>query len=432
MSNRISGAPPRPRMREVLALVLVVAAGARISAQNPALYAPSTSTTSLDPRWAPWLGCWQADVAALRSDPATVSVTCVVPLAGTSGVQQISITRGAVVSRRRFVADGRPNSFEENGCRGTRTVEWALKSRRVYMHSNYTCNVGLVGTSTAVLSLTSNGDWLAVERVRAGQGSIEHVDHWYDAGIPAGLPDDIVSALNANRLAISTARATAALALGVDDVLDALRYVEPGTVQSWIVASGQRFSLSGAEIATLTQANVPRAVLQAMVAWTPQPGAQVAGYDPDAYLNSTVGMNYAGPPPQVIVIQPSVQQPVVIQDQYQQEPMSPTYCTAVACYPTNQNTAYNNYPVDCTQYGCGAWNQCAQLGCNGFNQCSQFGCNGFNPYYPFVSAPIVTGNFGSPFFFPRVRRPFGVQPIRPIGRFPTRPFGRGPVVVGHR
>ena len=294
------------------------------------------------------------------------------------------------------------------------------------MRSNYTCNVGLVGTSTAVLSLTSNGDWLAVERVRAGQGSIEHVDHWYDAGIPTSVPADIVNALNANRLAISTARATAALALGVDDVIDALHFVEPGTVQSWIVASGQRFSLSGAEIATLTQANVPRGVLQAMVAWTPQPGAQVAGYDPNAYLNSTVGMNYAGPPPQVIVIQPSVQQPVVYQDQYQQEPSSPTYCTAVACYPTNQNTGYNNYPTDydqCTQYGCGVWNQCAQLG-----------CNGFNPYYPFVSAPIVTGNFVTP-FFPRTfrRGPFGVQPIRPIGRFPARPISRGgPVVVGHR
>src|SRR5215469_4936970 len=173
MSNRKPGAPPRPRMREVLALVLVVAAGARISAQNPAQYAPSTSTTTLDPRWAPWLGCWLADVNALRSDPASVSVTCVVPLTGTSGVQQISITRGAIVSRRRFVADGHPISFDENGCSGTRTVEWAVKSRRVFMRSSYKCNVGLVGTSSAILSLTSNGDWLAVENVRAGQGSIE-------------------------------------------------------------------------------------------------------------------------------------------------------------------------------------------------------------------------------------------------------------------
>lgn len=413
MSDRKPGAPPRPRMREVLALVLVAAAGARISAQNPAQYAPpSTSTTTLDPRWAPWLGCWQADAAALRSDPASVSVTCVVPLAGTSGVQQVSITRGAIVSRRRFVADGRPISFDENGCSGTRTVEWALKSRRVYMRSNYKCNVGLVGTSSAVLSLTSNGDWLAVENVRAGQGSIEHVDHWYDAGIPAGLPAEIVSTLNVNRLAISTARGTAALALGVDDVLDALRYVEPATVRSWIVASGQQFSLTGDEVATLTRANVPRAVLQAMVAWTPQPGAQMPGYNPDAYLNSVVGMNYAAQQPQIIVIQPSQpQQPVVITDQtqYNQEPQSPSYCTAVACYPTNQYSAYNAYPMP------------------DYSQCYPYGC-GFNPYYPFSSAPIVTGSFVNPFFgnnFIR-RRPFA----RPIGVIPGRPIAHGGVVRG--
>ena len=417
MLNRKPGIPLRPRMRDVLALVLVVAAGARISAQNPAQYAPSSSTT-LDPRWAPWLGCWQADVAALRSDPASVSVTCVVPLAGTSGVQQVSITRGAIVSRRRYVADGRPTSFDENGCSGTRTVEWALKSRRVYMRSNYKCNVGLVGTSSAVLSLTSNGDWLAVENVRAGQGSIEHVDHWYDAGIPAGLPAEIANSLDANRLAISTARATAALALGVDDVLDALRYVEPATVQSWILASGQRFSLNGDEIATLTRANVPRGVLQAMVAWTPQPGAQMPGYDPNAYLNSVAGMNYAAQSaqqPQIIVIQPSTpQQPVVINDQsmYGQEPQSPTYCTAVACYPTNQYSAYNAYPT------------------SDFSSCDQFGCT-FNPYYPFSSAPIVTGSFVNPFFFNNrvIRRPF-VRPFRPVGVFPGRPISHGGVVRG--
>jgi hypothetical protein len=404
MSNRNSGAPPRPLLRDVLALALVVAVGGQLSAQTGQYSEPAAS--SLDPRWAPWLGCWQADVVAMRSDPSGLSVTCVVPLAGTTGVQQVTVTRGAIVSRRQYIADGRANSFDENGCHGTRTVRWALKSRRVYMRSSYSCNAGLAGTSTAVLSLTASGDWLNVENMRAGQGSIGYVDHWHDAGVPAGLPSEVAGALQANRLAIATARATAALALGVDDVIDALQFVEPTTVQSWIAASGQQFSLSGEEVAMLTRANVPRGVLQAMVGWTPQPGAYGPGYDPNAYLNSVAGTVYAAQQPQVIVIQPQPQQPQVYVSQEQtQEPQSPTYCTAVACYPTNQNTGYNGYPYDYS------------------TPCYPYGC-------PFFSAPIVTGAFVSP-FFPNVRRgPFGRVISQPIVRVPPRPIGHGPVAVG--
>ncbi len=413
MSNQIFGAPPRPRLREVLALVLVVGAGVRVSAQDPTQYAPAPSmATTLDARWAPWLGCWRAEAVVQSNDASNSSVTCVVPLSGTSGVQEVSITRGTIVSRRRYVADGRPNSFDENGCHGTRTVSWSMKSRRVYMRSSYTCNAGLTGSSSGVLSLTATGDWLNVENMRAGQGSIQYVDHWHDAGIPVGIPSEIVNALEANRLAVGTARASAALALGADDIVDALRYVDPLTVQSWIAASGQQFSLTGDEIMTLSRANVPRSVLQAMVGWTPQPGAMAPGYDPNAYLNSVAGMNYAvqQPQPQVIVIQPNQQPIVVSQDNYGQEPMSPTYCTAVACYPTNQYTGYNNYPLDYSPY-------------------YPYGI-GLNPFFPI--SPFVTTNFitTSP-FFPRVirRNPIGVFPGRPFVGVPGHPIVRGGGVI---
>jgi hypothetical protein len=175
--------------------------------------------------------------------------------------------------------------------------------------------------------------------------------------------------------------------------------------------------LNGEQVAALFRANVPRSVLQAMVAWTPQPGAEQVGYDPNAYLRSMAGMNYAGQAPQVIVIQPSQQPSIVVTQQQTPEPMSPTYCTAVACYPTNQLSAYNGNP-------------CPNMDCSA----------PYYPYpynfYPFSSAPFLTGNFTSPFFspffpaFPFRRGPFGVnKPFnRPIGR-PGRPVGRP---IGHR
>ena len=149
-----------------------------------------------------------------------------------------------------------------------------VDGRRVYIHSNYTCDVGLAGTSSGVLAITSTGNWLEVETVHAGQGLIEHVDQWRDAGMPSSLPSEVFNSLESRRMTSTTARASAAAPLTVADVIDALHHVDSSAVRTLIVASGQQFSLNGNEVAALFRANVPRGVLQAMVAWTPQPGAE--------------------------------------------------------------------------------------------------------------------------------------------------------------
>ena len=113
------------------------------------------------------------------------------------------------------------------------------------------------------------------------------------------------------------------------------------------------------------------------------------------------------------MIQPAQQQPtVVVTEQQTPEPMSPTYCTALGCYPTNQMSAYNGNPYPYTDFS-----------------------NPYYPYpynfYPFSSGPILTGNINRP-VFPFRRGPFGVQ--RPISQFPNRPVVRGGVGMrgGHR
>jgi hypothetical protein len=415
----LSGNPGALRWRssrEVLALTLLVAAAAPpVAAQYPssapAQYGSQSSGRSgLDPRWVPWIGCWDADTTGY-ADPSQALYTCVTPLPGTTGVQQLTIARGKITGRRRLIANGANNSFDENGCRGTRSVEWSTTGRRAFIRSSYTCDIGLAGTSNAVLAVTPTGDWLQVETVHAGQGLIEHVDQWRDAGVPSSAPSEVFNALESRRITSTTARAAAAAPLSVADVIDALRHVDSSTVRSFIVASGQRFSLNGDEVAALFRANVPRGVLQAMVAWSPQPGSQMPGYDPDAYLRATAGMSY-GPMPQVIVIQAAPQQPSqVITQEVTPEGMSPTYCTAVACYPTNQMSAYNGNPNPYMDFS------------------NPYYPYPYNFFYPFSSAPILTGNinnFNNRRFFPFRRGPVGV--VKPINQFPNRPVVRG----GHR
>jgi hypothetical protein len=330
----------------------------------------------------------------------------VTPLAGTSGVQQLTIARGTITGRRRLIANGANNTFDENGCHGTRMVEWAATGRRAYIRSSYTCDLGLSGTSSGVLAMTSTGDWLQVETVHAGQGLIEHIDLWRDAGVPSSAPSEVFNALASRRLTSTTARAAAASPLTVADVIDALRHVDSSTVRSLIVASGQRFSLNGEEVAALFRANVPRGVLQAMVAWAPQPGAAAPGYDPDAYLRATQGMAYGQTPPQVIVIQPQQQPAVVVTQEQTPEPMSPTYCTAVGCYPTNQMSAYNGNPYPYMDFS------------------NPYYPYPYNFFYPFSSAPFVTGTINRPIFrpnFPFRRGPVGIN--KPIGGFRGGPVG---------
>lgn len=419
MSRPNPGVQRRRSSRETFALALLVAAASPLTAQyptqappsSPAQYSAQSGRSGLDSRWIPWIGCWDADTSGY-ADPSQSLYTCVTPLPGTTGVQQLTIARGKITGRRRLIANGANNSFDENGCHGTRMVEWASTGRRAYIRSSYSCDLGLAGTSTGVLAMTSTGNWLEVETVHAGQGLIEHVDQWRDAGVPSSAPSEVFNALESRRMTSTTARAAAAAPLTVADVIDALRHVDSSTVRSLIVASGQRFSLNGDEVAALFRANVPRGVLQAMVAWSPQPGAEGPGYDPDAYLRATAGMTYGQTPPQVIVIQPAQQQPTVVVTQEQTpEPMSPTYCTAVACYPTNQLSAYNGNPYPYMDFS------------------NPYYPYPYNFFYPFSSAPILTGTINRPFFrpnFPFRRGPVGIN--KPINGFPRRPVMRG----GHR
>jgi hypothetical protein len=252
----------------------------------------------------------------------------------------------------------------------------------VYTRSTYTCDGSLAGASSGVLAFASNGDWLETETIKAGHGSIEHVDRWRATSPPKGLPSDVASVPEAPRLAAATARASASEPLSVGDVLDALQHVDSTTVRAWIASSGQRFNLSGDELTTLVRSNVPRGVLQAMVAWAPQAGAEAPGYDPDAYLKATNGVTYAAGPA-VVVVAP-------------QASSYPMYCAGMTCYPANQYSPYNGYayPEYPAPY-----------------------------YYPYIAPIIITRRPFRP-EIPRGLGPVGIHPFQP---FPTHPPTR-PVV----
>ena len=211
-----------------------------------------------------------------------------------------------------------------------RTSQWSPGGRRVYVRSEYTCDAGFSGASTSIIALTSTGDWIEAEHVRAGRGSVEHITHLRDAGLPDAVPAEVVSALAPRRLSITTARAAALAPLASEDVLEALQQVDAAAVRAWLTENGQRFTLNGDQIASLIRADVPQSVLQAMVGWAPQQNAgQSPGMGQEVY---TTRSNTGGG----IVVYgsaPAEAQPT----------SNGLYCNASGCYSENPYSGYNGY-----------------------------------------------------------------------------------------
>jgi hypothetical protein len=339
-----------------VAVALLIATATRdANAQSPARRAaPST-----DPRWLAWLGCWTSDSSAAASN-----LKCIVPAASANAVEEISVLNGRIVGRDRLDTSGRPHQIRQQGCDGSESVAWSGTGRRVYLRAEYVCATGIKGTSTRMFAFLPSGDWLEVENVQSGTGSIVHTERWRDAGVPANVPPEIASLVGSQRLAVTTARASAAAALTSDDVLDALHHTDAATVRAWIVATNQHFDLDGRQVAALVHSDVPASVLQAMLgagAQEAQAGlAAQRSVASDEYLNTPV-------------YRPDVEMQVV-------------------------PFGYGSVPV--------AAGECAPWGCVGANAYSPY--NGgayypYSPYSPFVPYPV----FGGPRIIRRGRPSFG-------------------------
>jgi len=384
------------------ALLVTIAASGLVStvvaAQSPLGSASSSARQSgEDPRWLPWLGCWQTDTTGAQGI-ADARVTCVIPAPGVSAVDMVSIAGGRVVGRERFDASGRPRAIDQAGCKGLETAEWSPERVRVYVRSDYSCG-GVSASSTRLLSIAPSGEWIDAEAVNAGGGTITHMIRRRDVGLPAGVPADVSRALDRRQLAIAAARAAAAAPLTTSDVVEAVRQVDASVVRNWIIASGTRFALSGAQASALVQANVPPTVLQAMMGDTrseQQRAAEEASGAADEYLRGSSATTLVLPGEGYAPSQA-----------YGYACPPPGYCAPNPYSPYN---GYSYYPYDGSAFGY-----------------SPFA----NPYATYLPI-IITNGFRNGHGEFHGRGPVGVHPNggkpfvgRPIGPTGARPGGGG-------
>jgi hypothetical protein len=233
-----------------------------------AVAATAARAEQLGPKWQGWIGCWTPTAAGVSvAEPsANAMFVCITPAAsGADAVDVTTIDGGKVLSTQRIDASGAERPLEAKGCTGTQKAWWSADERRIYLRSASTCE-GLKSSTSAILSLTADGEWLDVRGVSSEGAENVRVARYRDAGIPSAAPAEIASALRERGQAAGTARIAAGAPVGTTAVIEATRAVDSAVVAAWILERDQKFSLDASTLVQLADAGVPGAVTDAMVA----------------------------------------------------------------------------------------------------------------------------------------------------------------------
>jgi hypothetical protein len=147
----------------------------------PVLLAAPASAQTVDPRWAPYLGCWAlqqestgdgtedlfaAAARALRRDERRDDVMiCVTPSERAVTVAQQTVVNGDTVQNEMVPADGSETRAEEASCTSTRRAEWSDSGRLLFTRGTVNCE-GQPERRVSGLSFVTDGPtWVDVQAV---------------------------------------------------------------------------------------------------------------------------------------------------------------------------------------------------------------------------------------------------------------------------
>ena len=202
-----------------------------------------------------WVGCWSGEPWSARAESAP-AIVCIVPAADRNLADVLTVQDGRIVSRETLDATGRPRAIDADRCTGTRSATWSRDGRRLFVRSSARC-AGVASTTSGILTITAQGDWLDVEGIAAGGATSVRVARYREVAAPASLPASVLSRLRAQSLATRSVRVASAAPVRAEDVLEASRAVDSTVLEAWILERGQRFEIAGGEMGALLTAGLP-------------------------------------------------------------------------------------------------------------------------------------------------------------------------------
>jgi hypothetical protein len=261
--DRVAG-PHRPVagvLAAAVAFALLVVAAAPVRAQQ--------QDQQTDPGWQAYLGCWQPISGPQQppGDTSQVPLVCVIPAPSSVGVDVATVSGGQIVSRQLVEATGEHRAVNRDGCTGWESAAFSSLGSRVYLTAEYTCPGNIKRTTSELMALTPDLEWIDVKgaAVRGIPVGVR-VLRYRPAEKGADVPSDLAWAVEGEGMATATARQAAAQPIIVDDVVEAVHHVEPAVVEAWLVEEHQGFALTGRQLLALKHEGVPARVLDVMVA----------------------------------------------------------------------------------------------------------------------------------------------------------------------
>ncbi|MDP6607980.1 MAG: hypothetical protein QF463_02840 [Vicinamibacterales bacterium] len=291
----------------------VLAFGVALAVPAAAQVGPTPTGGDLDPRWLPWMGCWQLDTDVDPLGDADAGersvVTCLRP-ADDGAVEMAAFAGGAPAFSRSIRADAYRYPIEEPACRGWHVYRWATAAPRLYSRAELRCEDGASRTISGMSVVALDGGWLDIQFVGAGEPSALTIRRYRRASdlaaAAAGAPS-LPPALAARTLAAAAQPTT----WTVEDVVEASTFVEGPVLEAAIYETGDEFDLDADALVALDDAGVSDDVIDLMVALTypdrfdlePQPTRDVARdygivesrYQSDRFDRVELYSHYAAP-----------------------------------------------------------------------------------------------------------------------------------------
>ncbi len=244
----------------ILGIVVLVSAAALA---QPALEQADTRDMRTGFDRLPWLGCWDVipEAGDEAQEPRVENQTiCVEPGSAPHALKMIVRIDGRAAAEETVVPDGSWQPVSDGGCDGWIRSIPSQDRRRIYLQSEATCADGSPRQLSGASMIVSGVRWIDIHALRV-DGVHELLIQRYrpvEADIPR-LPGALPSASHAARL-------DAAAPLAVDDVLEALRVVDPAVVEAMLLEGDARFGVDSDLLLRLADADVPGEVIDLMVA----------------------------------------------------------------------------------------------------------------------------------------------------------------------
>lgn len=241
----------RNLLRGALALGMAVAA---FGAASPA------GAQDLDPRWLPWIGCWN-----VSGENAAPGLVCVTPSRQEGAVELLRLAGGDVEAREVLWGDGRRHDTSRESCTGWEQGTFSEDGRRLFLQGEFTCE-GVTQQTAGIIAMASPVAWIDV-RVAGMEGKhVAWVQRYHTATGEEAQAAGFGDLLTERGWAVATARMVAAGALTVDDVIEASAQVPAEAVQALLAERGDRFDLTAAELLRMADAGVADDVIDVTVA----------------------------------------------------------------------------------------------------------------------------------------------------------------------